>query len=559
MLGGMLQIDKLGEKPLIRHADFRGIAKRLAHLTINARLKAIVFSLAVPLNLVVIVVIWQLANSVLQHRRTGLVYAARSAATAADAELGKYIALGQVLSDDPALLEESLDAFDDQVRRRLMAVPNTWAVVADLEGHPLIDTAAPHGQPLPALPAQQIAAQEQAFETRSVVVSELYQEPQTGVWMTSATVPIFTNGKPFRSLALTMNVRRFADLLAFREMPKNWLAAIHDQTGRLVARVPDHERWVGQIVKTNEKDGLFKVMSPEGVELIIADAHLDLSNWTVGVGVRQAELRAIVFIAIGWAVAVGGVISLLSLLLAIRIAKQITRPLTELRQKAGRVLTDPGIRFEPDVPELGELWAALSRAAADQQLLIQELNHRTRNMLSVVRSIASQTAASTPADFVERFSQRVRALSASQNLLVRSQWRGIEIDELVRVQLAHFGDLIGNRIMVDGPPLSLTPAAAQSIGMALHELATNAGKYGSLSGNYGSVSIDWRIDGDQFSLRWTEQDGPHVEPPKQRGFGSTIISAAAEASVDGEVELTYHPSGVSWRLRCAASKVLSTA
>jgi two-component sensor histidine kinase len=93
--------------------------------------------------------------------------------------------------------------------------------------------------------------------------------------------------------------------------------------------------------------------------------------------------------------------------------------------------------------------------------------------------------------------------------------------------------------------------------MALHELATNAGKYGSLSDDQGSVTINWRIEDDEFSIRWTEQHGPRVKPPKRRGFGSTIISKVAENYLGGEVELAYDASGIVWRLRCSASKALN--
>jgi PAS domain S-box-containing protein len=196
------------------------------------------------------------------------------------------------------------------------------------------------------------------------------------------------------------------------------------------------------------------------------------------------------------------------------------------------------------------------RAEEQQQLSMRELSHRTKNLLSVVQSIANQTAASSSTGFVERFSQRIQALSASLDLLVHSEWRGVEIEALVRAQLAHFADLIGDRIVIEGPRLSVTPSAAQSIGMALHELATNAGKYGSLSDDHGSVTIDWRIDDDEFSIAWIEQHGPRVKPPKRRGFGSTIISAVAQKSLGGEVELAYAASGVVWRLRCSASKAL---
>jgi two-component sensor histidine kinase len=126
------------------------------------------------------------------------------------------------------------------------------------------------------------------------------------------------------------------------------------------------------------------------------------------------------------------------------------------------------------------------------------------------------------------------------------------------VVLAHFADLIGDRIVIEGPRLSMTPSAAQSIGMCLHELATNAGKYGSLSCDHGNVTIDWRIDDDEFSIGWIERHGPRVKQPKRRGFGSTIISAVAQNNLGGEVDLKYDSGGVTWRLRCSASKALST-
>jgi two-component sensor histidine kinase len=186
---------------------------------------------------------------------------------------------------------------------------------------------------------------------------------------------------------------------------------------------------------------------------------------------------------------------------------------------------------------------------------MREINHRAKNMLSVVDAIAHQTAAKSPEDFIERFSERIQALSANQDLLVRNEWKGVEIAELVRAQLAHFVDLIGSRIAVQGPRLRLNPAAAQAIGLALHELATNAGKYGALSKDRGRVDIFWGSDGDTLTMSWTECDGP-VSPPKQRGFGTTVMVAMAERSVGGEVQLDYTHSGVRWRLICPAANAL---
>ena len=191
-----------------------------------------------------------------------------------------------------------------------------------------------------------------------------------------------------------------------------------------------------------------------------------------------------------------------------------------------------------------------------EHLLMREVNHRAKNILSVVDAIARQTATKNPEDFVERFSERIQALSASQELLVRNEWRGVEIEDLVRAQLSHFVDLIGSRIVLHGPTLRLKAASAQAIGLALHELATNAGKYGALSTDKGRVDVFWATDGGALVMSWTERDGPPVSAPKRRGFGTIVMEAMAARSVDGKVQLDYAPSGLIWRLTCPAAGAL---
>jgi two-component sensor histidine kinase len=191
-----------------------------------------------------------------------------------------------------------------------------------------------------------------------------------------------------------------------------------------------------------------------------------------------------------------------------------------------------------------------------ERLLVSEINHRAKNMLSVVDAIAHQTATRTPEDFIERFSERIQSLSANQDLLIRNAWQGVEIEALVRAQLAHFADLMGSRIVMGGPEQRLNAASAQAIGLALHELATNAGKYGALSTDAGRVEIGWGTDGDTFTMRWIERSGPPVSGPKQRGFGTTVMETMVERSVDGAVELDYAASGLTWRLTCPAANAL---
>jgi hypothetical protein len=119
------------------------------------------------------------------------------------------------------------------------------------------------------------------------------------------------------------------------------------------------------------------------------------------------------------------------------------------------------------------------------RLLLREVNHRSKNMLSLVQAVARQTLAARPECFIDRFVERIQALAANQDLLVKNSWKGVDLEELAKSQLAHFKDLIGTRIALKGPSLLISASAAQTIGMALHELATNAGKYGAQSRRFG--------------------------------------------------------------------------
>jgi two-component sensor histidine kinase/CheY-like chemotaxis protein len=200
---------------------------------------------------------------------------------------------------------------------------------------------------------------------------------------------------------------------------------------------------------------------------------------------------------------------------------------------------------------------AHKKAEEQVRFLMNEVNHRSKNMLSVVMAIAQQTAASNPKEFVTVFSSRLHALAVNHDLLIKNQWRSIEISDLIRGQLAHFGDLVGTRVSLEGPSLRLSSAAAQSIGMVMHELSTNAAKHGALLEDAGWIGIDWRVqdEGTGFSISWIENGGPPVMPPTHRGFGTTVVTKMIERGLNGTTRLDYAPSGLAWRLDCPMENV----
>jgi two-component sensor histidine kinase len=193
------------------------------------------------------------------------------------------------------------------------------------------------------------------------------------------------------------------------------------------------------------------------------------------------------------------------------------------------------------------------------QLLMNEVNHRAKNLLSVVQAIARQTARTAdPATFTNLLSERIQGLAASQDLLVKNRWTNVGVSELVHAQLAHFNNIVGTRVLIEGPPARLSPAAAQGIGMALHELTTNAVKYGALSNANGRIRIYWEnivADDPLFVMHWVEEGGPKVVVPTRKGFGNRVIEKMAEDAVDGKVEIEYRSSGLYWKLTTPAANL----
>jgi len=674
---------------------------RITGWTIAARLAAIVLTLAVPLNLVIVAVIWHLAHASSEAQRTSLLYTARSIARAADAELGKHMALALALSRSPALLEEDIGPFGVEARRAFEAIEDAAVLVADAEGRELINTASQPGQPLPFRHPEAIAAQKRAFETGSIGLTGVLFGPVLEEWIVNIEIPIFKNGQPYRALAVLMKAKAYLRLLDGQQIPQNWLAGIADQRGRFIARVPAHDRQAGRLASEGwrnimARDGVFQFVSLEGDPIVLANAHTS-KGWSIGVAVKKAQMQAATWDTIRWAAFLGGGISALSLLFALAISRRITHRIARLQRKTRLLLSDPSLPTPKGLPELEGLSEALKQAAQERnrseqalreseerfrgifehaatgiaianlkgrfllcnpaylamlgytageaenlnfrelvhpedaeankaqlcrlvkqkvpsfeivnryiaksgnpiwvhkhvsllknaegkpanvvvlvtdvtgrkryeehiELLLHEVNHRSKNLLALVQAVARQTAASCPGDFVSRFGERIRAMAAAQDLLVKNEWRGVNLADLVRSQLAHFQDLAGTRIEIGGPPLLLSASAAQTLGMAIHELATNAGKYGSLSNASGRAAIEWSLepageDCESFVMSWTETGGPAASEPTRSGFGRIVICDVTSSSLDAKVDFELAPEGLRWRLECRSTEVLET-
>ena len=249
------------------------------------------------------------------------------------------------------------------------------------------------------------------------------------------------------------------------------------------------------------------------------------------------------------------------------------------RHKDGRLL-DVSISLAPMYDDGGRLVGISSiitdigdRKARERHIefLMREVSHRSKNLLAVVQAIAGQTARHSPdiQAFQQRFSERLHALARSHDLLVARNWQGALVADLVRVQLAPFADEASVRVSLHGPEVQLKPDALHSLTLVLHELATNAAKYGALSVPEGKITVGWELirdpsangSGDDRRLRmlWQETNGPAVQPPARKGFGHVVISQMAASALRGRIDLQFAPDGVRCVIEIPAGHLLCFA
>jgi two-component sensor histidine kinase len=477
-----------------------------------------------------------------------------------DQTLNSYIAILESLATTPALREDNFAVVYQQAEAALSS-RGLYAFLRDKNGRQLFNTRLPYGASLP----EGGKFDDQAFTEKRPYVSDVVIGDVAKRAVMAVSVPVFRNDKLRYVLSLSLDPSLMKELLDRQKVPPEWRATIADRKGVVIARTRLQEEFVGKpLTDAKNRDGAEQGKDLEGRDVKWGTAPSRVAGWIVHVSVpaalvdaaaRDALLNYVLIVAAFTCVGIAG---------AVGVARVITKPLDMAEDAAKALGEGRKVEFKPTlVTEANAIGNALVEAAelraqAEQQilLLMREVNHRSKNMLAVVQAIARQMPSNDPKQFVRQFSDRIVGLAASQDLLIESNWQGVRVADLVRSQLALFRELIGTRIEISGPPVRLQPPAAQAIGMALHELATNASKYGALSDSNGKVRVSWKLEGSgedrAFVLVWAEEDGPQVKPPERRGFGYTIMVAMVEKSLDATVTVDHAPSGLVWKVHAPA-------
>jgi two-component sensor histidine kinase len=539
--------------------------------SIRHRLVLVAAGVALPLVLLSAGIIWQLAANERTNRRDAIVYATRTLMNAVDGLLRKQIAVAEILASSPALQSDDLATFRMEAERAMQGLSGAWVVVSDADGNVLLNLIQdPATTPQQRGPAG-LELQRRALQSNQPQISDVIVGPVTNTPVVAVEVPVRREGRPPLALTIAMDVRIFLPMFEAWNLPEGWLAGLIDGKGNFIARSRDHERTVGTPAAESFRDaargsreGWTEFDSVDGIP--IANAHVTsrVGNWVMAVAADQTLFEAPIRRTLTIAILAGIVATLASVLLALLAARRIANPIEQIETGTHALLLRHAVSFAPTgVPEVDRALDAFAATAKVLQrheqerdereqhirLIMRELSHRSKNLLAIVMAIARQTARNSPSfqEFERRFNSRIQALAAAHDLLVEQQWGGATLEGLASAQLSAFGL---EKISMRGPPVRLRAEAIQNVALALHELGTNASKYGSLSVPEGRVEIDWAlVPGESgppsLRLTWRETGGPKVAPPEERGFGCFVLERVTVNAL-GEGKIEFHPDGLIW-------------
>ncbi len=554
----------LGSKPLDVQVPSKG-------WSIRHRLMLLALAVALPFVLLTAGIVWQLADNQRETRREAILFSTRTLMNAVDTLVNKQVALAQMLATSPALQADDLAAFRKEAERATPDTTDGWVVLSDETGQQLVNLSRPEGEALPRRPRPAIELQRRAIESGQFQISGAFTGALVQSTVVTVEVPVRRTDKPPLVLTMVMRPNAFLTLFEQWNLPEGWLAGLIDQQGNFIARSRNHDQNVGRPASDDFRAaarratiGWNETRSLEGVDMATAHVTSPVSGWVMGLAADKMLFEAPVWDTILIAGLAGGATTLLSLLLAVWAARRIARPIEQIEQGTHALMLRRTITFtNTGLPEADRTLDALASTArvfeqhdrerdereAHVRLIMRELSHRSKNLLAIVLAIARQTSRHTASfeEFESRFNSRIQALADAHDLLVEQQWSGAYLDDLVRAQLAAFGM---EKVDCRGPRIMLRTEAVQNVALALHELATNASKYGALSIAAGKVSIDWARetaqDGDRnLRFTWRESGGPPVTVPSKKGFGCFVLERVTVNAL-GEGTLEFNPQGLVW-------------
>lgn len=540
----------------LSHGDDVSKTARGGLISISTILWLLVAALVVP-PLIFSAIVFQRSNHAQQAMVTTLAEAtASSIADAIDRQIAGMIMTLQALSTSEDL---ETGEFADFYARAAPALreTGTYLVLADEKMMQLFNTRVPYGLELPDI--TDIVTGERAFATGEAAVSGVFSGRSTGHWEFNVMLPVHLKDGPSYLLILSQNVDALAGALASHNLRGGWNAVILDGADSVVASSVSWSDvgkpfFLASDLPVTTGTTASAVIDRDGKTYETVHSVSELTGWHTIVWASTSVVRAPIISAMRM-LALGGIAAVITgVACAWLLGGRITRSVRQLAIDARRLGAGEHVdQGDNSIVEMAIISQALSQASRERRaseneirFLMREVAHRSKNQLTVVSSIAKQTArhARSFDAFQDAFQKRIQGLARSTDLLIAGGVAGVELRALVEAQIEPFRPSDTARLAICGAPFRLSHQAAQTLGLALHELSTNAVKYGAFGQAAGRLNIEWRQVDDRLELLWRETV-PHIhQNGETRGFGSEVIERMLGGALEADIKRILHEDGL---------------
>lgn len=484
---------------------------------------------------------------------------ARSIVQAVDREINANITTLRVLATTPPLSPDDYPAFHTRVSVALEDTgSHVYLVHPDMTSD--LTTRLPLSEQVTS-PIGDVKTAQQAFDTRDVAVSDAVFGRLSEQWVVNILQPIFPAGQQPLILGFSRNASQLSMALLASRMPEGWHVALVDRKGVIIAAAAQGGN-TGDAFNLAPIDELgstagWRPLSSDGKDYLVATQRSLLTGWTL-VAWAERDVVARPLAEAFWSLLGGGVLlAAVVVLVVYGVSLQIGRSVHGLEADAKRLGAGqpvearrfPIAEIETVSSALGDASRRRQAAETEVRFLMRELAHRSKNQMTVIAAMAKQTArgADTVPEFVSNFERRIFGLARSTDLLLAHGVAGVDLRELLVSQIDPFCPVDGERVIVDGPSMRLNAQAAQILGMAAHELATNAVKYGAFARDGGRLAVTWKRIDDAAAFVWHESGDAPGEGAPRRGFGTTVLENMVGRSLGADVERVVHELGIEWR------------
>ncbi|QEE46440.1 histidine kinase [Rhizobium sp. WL3] len=535
--------------------------------SIGSYLATMAILATLPLLAFVVFLLLQLERSQFQTLRADAAQDAQTISRGVERKLADMETTLALIANSVELQQGDLSAFHARVAESLKD-SSLYVILARRDGIQVLNTRMPWGAPL--RPMANPGSVVSALRSGNVELSDVFLGATSQRWVVNLTMPLAERGAQGADAAvLTQDAESFVDLASRDSLPPGWTSALLDNQGRMVVSNGVDHQPAGTAMDPSRLELMYgangsAVYYKDGQQYLMGYAKLPDWRWHAVVWGPADSLQGS-FVDLWKSLLTGSVVFLALIMLVVSVAahhlRSAIRKIACMAERIGE-----GDIVSPErtkIVEANQVAVALSNASFDRaeaeeriHFILQELVHRTKNILSLVQAMMRQLARGTDdvEDFQRAVSGRLAGLAQSIEALAKQQWAGIALSSLVELQLTTVTGSF-DRVSRRGPELLVNANAVQNLGLVFHELATNSVKYGALSVLEGRLRIEWQVlepeaEGDEQRLRltWTELHGPPVTAPTRRGFGSTVIERHAASAFAGEVTLDFNSNGLRWTL-----------